>query len=164
MAQHHSILLVEDNPDDVLFLTRAARHAEISTGFHVASDGQEAIDYLSGAGKFSDKTKYPMPSLVLLDLKLPCKSGLEVLKWIRENQSLKPLPVIMLTTSAENSDVERSYRMGANAYLVKPANMNELTAILKSLKTFWLDHNLMPQISAPKSPTKLLEPAAQFAL
>ena len=85
---------------------------------------------------------------MLLDLKLPYKSGIEVLQWIREQDRFKTMPVIIFTTSAENSDLERTYRLGANAYLVKPANMNELTSILKAFKAFWIDHNLLPRISS----------------
>ena len=146
MTAEDSILLVEDNPDDVLFMKRACRQVEINQSLHIIEHGQAAIEFLSHTGQFANRTKSPTPRLVLLDLKLPYKSGLEVLQWIREQEFLRTVPVIVFTTSAENSDVERAYRLGANAYLVKPANMNELSNILKSIKTFWIDHNLLPRI------------------
>ena len=140
------ILLVEDNSDDVLFMQRAARRAEIVNPITVAPHGIAAIDYLSGNSQFADRSKHPLPCLVLLDLKLPYKSGLEVLEWIRSEKSLKKLPVVMLTTSAENADVERAYELGTNGYLVKPSNMNNLVGILGSIKAFWIDHNVPPAI------------------
>lgn len=146
MTPDDPILLVEDNSDDVLFMKRACRQVEIVQPLHIVEHGQAAIDFLSHTGHYADKSKSPTPRLVLLDLKLPYKSGLEVLQWIRAQDFLKTIPVIIFTTSAENSDVERAYRYGANGYLVKPANMNELSNILRSLKAFWIDHNLLPRI------------------
>lgn len=139
------ILLVEDNPDDVVFMKRAIRQAGILQPFSIAEHGEDAIDYLSRSGKYVDQANAPIPRLIFLDLKLPYKSGIEVLQWIRAHDSLKTIPVIILTTSAEASDVERAYRLGANAYLVKPANMSELTNILKTFKAFWIDYNLFPE-------------------
>lgn len=151
MRRRDTILLVEDNPDDVLFMRRASSQADIKLPINVVEDGQAAIDYLEGSGKYADRETFPIPSLVLLDLKLPYKNGLQVLQWIRQCHSLRGLPVIMFTTSAEASDVERSYCLGANGYLVKPANMNELISILKALRVFWLEYNVLPQFSAKPS-------------
>jgi CheY-like chemotaxis protein len=158
MTHSPPILLVEDNPDDVFFMKRAARTAEIVQPLNVVIDGQAAIDYLSGTGEFADATRHPAPCLVLLDLKLPRKCGLEVLQWIRMCEAFKPLPVIMFTTSAVTSDVEQSYRLGANGYLVKPANLNELVSILKALKAFWLDHNLLPALHLKHPPDSQKSP------
>ncbi len=144
MNRFESILLVEDNPDDVLFMKRASKQAEIHHPLNVVGDGQAAIDYLGGTADYGDRIKHPLPSLVLLDLKLPYKNGLEVLHWMRQNEIVRRLPVIMFTTSAETSDVNEAYRLGANGYVVKPANMNELISILRAVKSFWLDHNLFP--------------------
>jgi CheY-like chemotaxis protein len=145
MSADDPILLVEDNPDDVVFMKRAIRQAGILQPFSIAEHGQDAIDYLSRSGRYVDQASSPVPRLIFLDLKLPYKSGLEVLQWIRAHDSLKTIPVIILTTSAEASDVERAYCLGANAYLVKPANMSELTNILKAFKAFWVDYNLFPE-------------------
>lgn len=153
MTRDDLILLVEDNPDDVLFMRRAIRQAEITQPFQVVEDGQKAIEYLGHTGPYEDSAKFPAPRIVLLDLKLPYKSGLEVLEWIRGQEQIRTIPVIVFTTSAENYDVERAYQLGANAYLVKPANMNELANILKSFKAFWIDHNLFP--STPFRPRRV---------
>src|SRR5688572_19335100 len=110
------ILQVEDDPNDVFFLQKAMNKVGVTNPIHVVSDGQEAIDYLKGNGKFFDRAIFPFPCLVLLDLKLPYVMGLEVLRWIRE-QPWSNLPVIMLSASAEDADIGTSYRLGANAFL-----------------------------------------------
>ena len=143
-AGNKTILLVEDNEDDVIFMRRALRTAEVTQPLQVVSDGQEAIDYLSGTGQFADRTQYPLPGMVLLDLKLPRKSGLEVLQWIREHNSLRPLIVIILSTSKENSDISRAYHLGANSYIVKPAAVGQLIELIKAIKGFWLEFNEIP--------------------
>ena len=147
-----SILYVEDNEDDVLLLRFAFKRADILNPLHFAQDGQEAIDYLAGAGKFSDRAKYPIPSLVLLDLKLPKKMGMEVLHWIREESSVRKLPVVILSASAQKSDVDRCYEFGANAFLVKPSDADGLADMCRALKHFWLTYNIFPPecVEAPK--------------
>jgi CheY-like chemotaxis protein len=137
----HPILLVEDNENDVLFMKRMMRVAEIGHPLQVVTDGQQAIDYLSGTGKFADRNEFPVPCLVLLDLKLPFRSGLEVLAWIREQPNYRPLVVLILSTSRESGDIERAYRLGANAYLVKPHDVGQLGELMKAVKLFWLTFN-----------------------
>ena len=139
-----TILQVEDDPNDVFLLKHAMKKVELANPMQVASDGQEAIDYLSGAGKFADREQYPMPSLVLLDLKLPYVMGLDVLKWIREQPNTAPV-IIILTASAEDGDVASAYRLGANAFLTKPSEASKLQEIVKSIKDFWLTHNTLPR-------------------
>ena|SRR5688500_8379691 len=141
-----TILQVEDDPNDVLFLKKAMKKAGVANPIQVASDGQEAIDYLQGAGRFADRGEYPFPCLVLLDLKLPYVMGLEVLKWIRK-QPGTVLPVIMLSASAEEADIVASYHLGANGFLSKPSEANKLDDIVKAIKDFWLTHNTLPQES-----------------
>src|SRR3954462_11300887 len=106
-----TILQVEDDPNDVFLLQHAMKKVGVLNPIQVATDGQEAIDYLYGAGRFADREEFPFPALVLLDLKLPYVMGLEVLGWIR-NQPARALPVIMLTASAEEADIAASYRLG----------------------------------------------------
>lgn len=141
MPRSGPILLIEDNEDDVFFMRRAFKSAGIENQLLVVMDGQQAIDYLGGKEEFCDRTRFPLPVLVLLDLKLPHKSGHEVLSWIREQPDFETLIVIVLTTSRETSDIEKAYRLGANAYLVKPPGAPELIEIVTSLKQFWLRHN-----------------------
>jgi CheY-like chemotaxis protein len=141
-----TILQVEDDPNDVLFLQKAMKKAGVANPIQVASDGQEAIDYLKGAGQFADRGKFPFPCLVLLDLKLPYVMGLEVLRWIRK-QPGTVLPVIMLSASAEEADIAASYHLGANGFLSKPSEAGKLDDIVKAIKDFWLTHNTLPQES-----------------
>jgi len=136
-----AILLVEDNDDDVFLMKRALKSAHIANPMQVVEDGQQAIDYLSGIGKFADRSLYPMPALVFLDLKLPLKSGLEVLKWIREQSELENIVVLVLTSSREPSDLKRAYSLGANSYLVKPPTADQLLDLAKAFKWYWLEFN-----------------------
>ena len=115
----------------------------VANPVQVASDGQQAIDYLKGAGKFADREKFPVPCLVLLDLKLPYVMGLDVLRWIRE-QPGTAFPVVMLSASAEDADIATAYRLGANAFLTKPSEENKFVDMAKAIKDFWLTHNILP--------------------
>jgi len=139
-----TILQVEDDPNDVFLFKHAMKKVEMANPIQVASDGQEAIDYLSGTGKFADREQYPLPDLVLLDLKLPYVMGLGVLKWIRGQPNTAPI-VIILTASAEDADIASAYRLGANAFLTKPSEASKLQDIVKAIKDFWLTHNTLPQ-------------------
>jgi len=145
------ILQVEDDPNDVFFLQHAMKKAGIATPIQVANDGREAIDYLKGAGKFADRKQFPLPCLVLLDLKLPHIMGLDVLKWIRQQHAM-PLVVVLLTASGEEADIATAYRLGANGFLVKPSQASKLEDMVKAIKDFWLTHNTLPQRSAPEAP------------
>ncbi|HZM05993.1 MAG TPA: response regulator [Candidatus Saccharimonadales bacterium] len=142
------VLQVEDDPNDVFLLKHAWKKAGVENSIQVASDGQQAIDYLQGAGKFADRDKFPLPCLVLLDLKLPYVMGLDVLKWIRQ-QSGTALPVVMLTASGEEVDVVAAYRLGANSFLTKPSEANKLEDMVKAIKHYWLTHNTLPQGASP---------------
>jgi CheY-like chemotaxis protein len=144
MTNNHSILHVEDREEDVFLLSYAFKRADIKNPVHVAADGQRAIDYLAGAGKFGDRQQFPMPGLVLLDLQLPYKMGLEVLEWIRQQPELKSIIIIVLSSSIHEGDIRRAYELGANAFLVKPSNADTLADICQALKHFWLTHNQPP--------------------
>ena len=137
------ILLVEDNPDDVFFMQRACKSVGLKNPVHVAEDGDKAIEYLSGSGAFADRGAYPLPCVTLLDLKLPGKSGLDVLGWLRERPEFTTRVVIVLTTSREPRDIREAYRLGANAYLVKPTSPTALAEIVAAIKSFWIDHNVI---------------------
>ena len=144
MKAPRTILLVEDEPDDRLFFTRAARKAGITEPVQSASDGQEAIDYITGAGVFADRSRYPLPNLVVLDLKLPLATGFEVLGTIRQRADTRHLPVVMLTSSQSEADIAQAYSLGANGYLVKPSSAETLLSLVISLKDFWLTYNQSP--------------------
>jgi len=114
------ILLAEDDPNDVFFMQRALAKAGINVPIQVAKDGQEALDYLAGAGKYNDRVEFPLPSLILLDLKMPFATGFDVLAWKRSQPSLKEIPVVILTSSAEERDRQTAATFGAMAYFIKP--------------------------------------------
>ena len=135
------ILLVEDDDNDVFFMKRAMKLAGISNPLHVASDGRQAIQYLGGSGEHSNRAKFPLPCLVLLDLKLPHVMGLDVLKWIREQPELKNVIVLVFTSSKLPPDISRAYALGANSYLVKPSSSAELPNMVGMIKRYWLDLN-----------------------
>jgi len=141
MTTKSAILLVEDNEDDAFLMKRALKAAGVANPLVVAEDGQEAIDYLSGIGKFSDRMAYPIPALMFLDLKLPIRKGLEVLAWIREQPEFRRLIVLVLTSSNEPSDLSESYRLGANSYIVKPSTSVQLLEFAKAFKEYWLGFN-----------------------
>jgi len=141
LTGNFTILLVEDVEDDVFFMRRALRQANISNPLKVASDGQVAIDYLSGLGKYGDRSQYPMPSLVFLDLKMPHKNGFEVLEWIRQHRELDTLTVIVLTSSSEERDIQQTYRLGARSFLIKPPSPEMLFDLMSALKNYWLNYN-----------------------
>lgn len=146
----HTILWVEDDPDDVLLIGRAIRKAGLDQPA-LARDGREALEYLSGSGIYGDRATYPFPSLVLLDLKLPRMSGFEVLQWIRANPDIRRIPVIMFTSSKEQVDVDRAYALGANAYLLKSVDHDDLVQALKLVRGFWLNLSLHPAVPALRS-------------
>jgi CheY-like chemotaxis protein len=138
------ILYVEDEETDVVLL----RHVLAKVGIHnplpTVKDGKEAKDYLAGAPPYDDRRRYPLPGLVLLDLNLPYWSGFEVLQWIRQHPQLRSLPVLIFTSSSRPDDIIRAYDAGANAYLVKPNGLAELSAFALALRDFWLIHNRFP--------------------
>lgn len=138
------ILQVEDDTNDIFLLRHAMQKVGAEHALHVVTDGQEALDYLRGAGKYADRREFPLPCLVLLDLNLPCMSGLEVLRWIRQESGL-PLVVLVLSTSADEAEVAAAYSLGANGYLVKPSQASKLIEIARSIKDFWLTHNTAPK-------------------
>ena len=138
------ILLVEDNRMDVELTLDAFREAMLANTIHVSSNGQDALDYLYGRGQYADRQTYPLPSLILLDLKLPGIDGFEVLQQIKETPVLKRLPVIILTSSKEEGDRALSYDIGANSYLVKPISFDGFLGVIRQIEGYWLSLNVGP--------------------
>lgn len=138
------ILLVEDSEDDVLLVKRAFRIANATCRLEVVTDGQEAIDYILGVGAFGDRNHFPLPDLVLLDLKMPKRGGFEVLNVIRAQSTTKETLVIVLSSSTEPKDMDQAYQRGANDYISKPTNFDLLVAFVKHLKVRWLDLTQTP--------------------
>jgi CheY-like chemotaxis protein len=131
------ILLAEDNDDDVFILRRALKQADVKNPLQVARDGQELMDYLSGAGAFAARRDHPLPFLLLLDLKLPLHNGLEVLEWMRRDPKLVRVTVVVLTSSAEQRDLRNARELGARFYLVKPPKSQTLASMMGLLRSEW---------------------------
>jgi len=134
-------LAADDNADDIRLLEFAWQSAQISTPLQVVTGGEDLPAYLRGDAEFSDRKKFPLPCLVLLDLKMPRTDGFEVLTWIRANPAFTCLPVLVFTASLHKQDVRRAFAAGANAFLVKPVELQKLIHMVKSIDDFWLAHN-----------------------
>lgn len=139
-----TILLVEDNPSDIDLTKRAFEKEHITNTLVIAEDGQEALDYIFGTGTYASRDISQVPMLMLLDLKLPKISGLEVLKRIRSTEKIKRLPIVILTSSKEEQDVAASYDLGANSYIRKPIDFNQFMEAIKYLGLYWLVINEPP--------------------
>ena len=125
-------------------LKRAFEKVGLPTTLHFVSDGQEVIDYLLGAGQFADRALHPLPDLLLLDLKMPRVDGFQVLSWVRQQPGLKRVPAVIFSSSGEEEDVNQAYDLGANSYLMKPHESEELLGIVEKLKKYWGDTNKPP--------------------
>ncbi len=141
MGSNSALLLIEDSEDDALLMTRALRKAGVESRLQVVTTGQEALDYFASHGQYSDRSAYPLPAIVFLDLKLPRVPGLEMLKWIRATPETRALIVIVLTSSNLPSDVSKAYELGANSYVVKPPTFDQLTDFAQVFKDYWLRYN-----------------------
>ena len=139
-----TILLVEDNPDDVQLTLRALKKSNILNEVVVAQDGIEAIDYLFGTGKHAGRDSRIQPQVVLLDLKMPRMDGLEVLSRIRSDERTRLLPTVILTTSSEDRDRVESYKLGANSYILKPVDFEQFAHAVQQLGLYWLVLNESP--------------------
>jgi CheY-like chemotaxis protein len=137
-----TVLIVEDNPDDVLLTKRALERNRLANEIEVAEDGQAALDYL--LGREGEEWQRPLPQLILLDLQLPKVGGIDVLKQIRSNERTRRLPVVVLTSSDEEQDVVQSYDLGANSYIRKPVDFERVQEAINQLGLYWLVMNIPP--------------------
>ena len=144
MSKPAHILLVEDNRMDVELTLDAFKEARMGNTVHIAWNGQEALDYLFGRDQYADRKTYPLPDLILLDLKLPGIDGHEVLRQVKSKDCLKRLPVIILTSSEEEGDRALSYDNGANSYLVKPVSFEGFLQVVQQISNYWLVLNVGP--------------------
>lgn len=146
MSQRQTILLVEDSPVDILLMQRAFRNQIFTnTSLQIVRDGDAAVFYLNGDGEYSDRERYPLPAIILLDLKLPRRSGHEVLSWLKQHPQLKRLPVVVLTSSRQTLDVNQAYDLGVNSYLVKPVGFASLSDMMQSFGNYWLNQTELPE-------------------
>lgn len=139
-----SILLVEDNEDDVFLLRRAMGKASLTNPVRVVGDGEQALAYLRGEGQYANRKEFPFPGLMLLDIKMPKMSGLELLSAIRNDPLLKRLVVIFLTSSKQQRDINEAFDLQVNSYLVKPAGINGMASVLETLMGYWFKLNHYP--------------------
>ena len=144
MPTRQAILIADDSDEDAFILERAFRKTGCDAPLRFVKDGQEAMDYLAGEGKFSDRNTHPLPRLMILDLKMPKVDGFDVLDWMQKQPTLKLLPVAVFSSSNEDRDVDRAYALGANSYVVKPGSFGGTLALVETLKAYWLELNRPP--------------------
>jgi CheY-like chemotaxis protein len=152
-SENEVVLLAEDDENDTALFKRAFKQVGIKNPLQIVRDGDEAIEYLKGEGRFSDRTKYPLPTLLLLDLKMPRTNGFQVLQWVRQQPTLKALRVLVLTTSTEIRDVNLAYELGANSFLVKSLDIQDFAALVSQIKNCWLSMSLAPRVERPPGTT-----------
>jgi CheY-like chemotaxis protein len=141
------ILIVEDDENDRAMLQRGFGRVNIKGEIRFLADGEKAIAYMAGTGEFSDRESFPLPVLMLLDLRLPRKSGFEVLEWLRGREGIRRLPVVVLTSSRDPRDIDRAYDLGANSYLSKPPTPQSLEEMLRNVNLYWLLQNESPRLA-----------------
>lgn len=145
-ARNFTVLYVEDEENDIILLQHAWREALIEHRLEVAKNGKQALDYFQRSASGNNRLTFPMCGLVLLDLNLPLLSGFEVLSWLRKHKEFKRMPVLVLTSSNQNHDIQLAYEMGANAFLIKPSSLDGLIELIRSFKDFWLVQNTFPHL------------------
>lgn len=144
MLKDQFILLAEDDTNDTVLIKRAFQKAGLGEVLKSVRDGDEALNYLRGVGEFSDRSRFPLPFLLLLDLKMPATDGFEVLQWLRSQPDFRRLLVVVLTSSNLQTDVDRAYDLGANSYLVKPVEFNEMVNMIQRFEAYWAEMNRFP--------------------
>lgn len=154
MSDQALFLLVEDNDDHVLLVRRAFLKSKVVNPLQVVRSGEEAIAYLEGTGRFSNRAEFPLPAVILLDLKLTGMSGFDVLRWIRRQPGLRAVRIVVLTSSSEIRDVNLAYQLGANSFLVKPVDFEDFVRVTQALQGYWLWTDKEPQISRPPQDVK----------
>jgi CheY-like chemotaxis protein len=143
------ILLVEDREDDIFLIKKAFAKANLPNSLYVVNDGEQAVAYLMGDAPFSRRSEYPLPDIILLDLKMPRLDGFEVLTWIRKQPGIRGLPVVVLTSSEDLRDVNRAYALGANSFLVKPLDFENSVALATIIEKYWMRSVKLPQSNRP---------------
>ena len=136
-TNNFTILVAEDNEDGAFLLRTAFTKAGITNPVKLVQDGAEAIAYLAGSGKFADRQEYPFPGCLMLDLKMPGTDGFEVLQWLRNHPNCSVIPAVVLSSSAQESDVRRAYQLGANCYITKPTSFEKTVALVRAVCDFW---------------------------
>jgi CheY-like chemotaxis protein len=132
-----TVLLVEDDLNDIFLVKRAFKRADIRNPLQVVTDGEEAMHYLRGDGKYANRDVYAMPRLVVMDIKMPRKTGFEVLEWLKGDATLKRIPVVIVSSSDQPQDINKAYELGANAYMIKPMDFRSVEHLFQSITHYW---------------------------
>jgi CheY-like chemotaxis protein len=154
MAEQSVFLLVEDNENDIVLVRRAFSEAQLVNPLVVVKNGEEAMAYFMGIGAYKNRSEFPLPSLVLLDLKLPGMSGIDFLKWLREQPGMKTTRVVVLTSSNLSKDVNEAYQAGANSFLVKPTDFEMFVQVTSALSGYWIWTDKPPETERPPGTRK----------
>jgi len=155
MSDGVAILLAEDREEDIILIQKAFEKGGIHNPLFIVRSGEEAINYLSGIGRFSNRTEYPLPVLLLLDLKMPGTDGFDVLRWIKSQESLNSLRTVVLTSSESIRDVDMAYKLGATSFLVKPMDFVDTVEMAKTMTRYWLGMNMTSGPSSAWVPSKI---------
>jgi CheY-like chemotaxis protein len=147
-TKNFTVLLVEDDLNDIFLVKRAFKMAQLENPLQVVTDGEEAVHYLSGHGKYSDRDTHPLPKLVVMDIKMPRMTGFDVLEWIKTDGPLRRIPIIIVSSSDRPEDVNRAYELGANAYMVKPVNFRAVQHLFESITHYWGLECAKPELEA----------------
>ncbi len=138
------ILLAEDDPNDQWLMGYAWKTIQGELPLQTVHNGAQVIEYLDGKGEFSDRARFPLPGMLLLDLRMPVMGGFEVLEWLRSRPEFREIPVIILSASRQRDDVRRAYCLGANSYLVKPSDLDELVDMMRDVRQYWFKRHVFP--------------------
>jgi CheY-like chemotaxis protein len=147
MSDQALFLVVEDNEDHILLIRRAFAKSKVVNPLQVVRSGEDALAYLEGTGRFSNRAEFPLPAIILLDLKLTGMDGFDVLRWIRQQPGLRAVRVVVLTSSNAVRDVNLAYQLGANSFLVKPVDFEDFVRVTQALQGYWLWTDKAPEIS-----------------
>ncbi len=143
-----TVLLVEDDLSDIFLVKRAFKMARIQNPLQVVTDGEDAVRYLQGAGKYADRETYPLPRLIVMDIKMPGRTGFEVLDWVKQDRVLRRIPIVIVSASEDPADINRAYESGANAYMVKPAEFHQVEHLFHSITHYWGQECAKPELKA----------------
>ena len=141
-----TILIVDDDENDIFFVKRAFTEINVHCMFHMLKNGQECVDYLQGIGEYANREKFPMPMMILMDLKMPIMDGFQVLAWLRGRPGIKVIPTIVFSSSDLPNDITRAYELGANSFMTKSVTYDGLLLKLQTLSQYWLEHCKHPQV------------------
>jgi CheY-like chemotaxis protein len=144
-----TVLLVEDDLNDIFIVKRAFKIANLPTPLQVVTDGQEAISYLRGEGKYTDRQAFPLPRLIVMDIRMPRRTGFEVLEWVKTSDGpLRRIPIVIVSSSKSPADINRAYELGANAYMVKPMNFRDVEHLFETITHYWGLECAKPELEA----------------